>query len=154
MNQVIDQIINPKSLLHHHVEFIHDMKEKRDYVKGLEDEIKKGIESIKDNSPGIFEHEEIRFKVTPSNGEYFIEFEDTDRRSKEFETLKGITLIAKKEGDVYKFGAEFGEGDRKFRIGESNPKFPFRSQVSALEEFQKNLILIATATGSGKTIKS
>ncbi|WP_250296925.1 DEAD/DEAH box helicase family protein [Wolbachia endosymbiont of Oedothorax gibbosus] len=72
-------------------------------------------------------------------------------------TLKEVRLFAckvKVDGkEEYKFGAKFGEGEKEFTIGGDNEKLPYRSQVSALEDgFDKHLALIATATGSGKTI--
>lgn len=72
-------------------------------------------------------------------------------------TIKNVRLCVHKKNvngkTEYKFAVKLSKGAEEFIISENNEKLPYKSQVSALEKgFDKNLVLIATATGSGKTI--
>lgn len=172
---VEQKIVRDTTQIKHSVEFLNAVSSNsviEEIVKNIEEKIKGphclGVVEVDNN--------EVKVQVTiEPNGEnvYNIKFTDIEIKPVQIQdkkrieelaaikctinTLKEVRLFAckvKVDGkEEYKFGAKFGKGGEEFTIGGDNEKLPYESQVSALEDgFDKHLALIATATGSGKTI--
>lgn len=166
---VEQKIIKDTTQIKHSVEFLNgDNDTIKKIVKGIEAKIQ-GPQPLGDFT---VKADEVSAKIKIELGEkdvYNIKFTGIEIESVQIQdkkrieelaalnillnTLKEVRLFACKVKGEYKFGAKFGEGEREFTIGGNNEKLPYKSQVSALEDgFDKHLALIATATGSGKTI--
>ncbi|WP_353273634.1 DEAD/DEAH box helicase family protein [Wolbachia endosymbiont (group A) of Agelastica alni] len=125
-------------------------------VKVDTDEVNAKIK-IESGEKDVYNIKFTDIKIKPVQIQDKKRIEELDAFKKLSNTLKKVQLFAhRKEVDgkeEYKFGAKFGKGGEEFTIGGDNEKLPYKSQVSALEGgFDKHLALIATATGSGKTI--
>ncbi|WP_339045824.1 DEAD/DEAH box helicase family protein [Candidatus Mesenet endosymbiont of Agriotes lineatus] len=112
------------------------------------------VEKIKGNETG-FEGEltdEVKVKITKHDeNTHDIEFIDISKD--ELALFKELHLQVYKKNEKYEFGVKFNENGQEFVLGGTNEKLPYRSQVSALAGgFAKHLALIASSTGSGKTI--
>ncbi|WP_341808536.1 DEAD/DEAH box helicase family protein [Wolbachia endosymbiont (group E) of Neria commutata] len=108
---------------------------------------------IKNGKVGESEPNGVRINITKQDDKYVIDFlEVKDGSAKTLKPLQGLKLTVQEKDEQYKWGASFGEGKQGFHIGGLNDKLPRPSQVSALEGLTKPLVLIATPTGSGKTI--
>lgn len=96
----------------------------------------------------------VRINITKqSDDKCIIDFlEVKDGSAKTLKPLQGLKLTIQEEDGEYKWGVSFGKGKQGFHIGGLNDKLPRPSQVSALKGLNKPLVLIATPTGSGKTI--
>lgn len=153
--QKLEKAIKQNTRLLNHTTNILNIIKKNDNINinNLAQEIRAKIRA-KIEGKIKYESNGVTFEITKQrNNEYDIEFLNTDNCSdKEVKSLQGLKLTVQKDGEEYKFGARFGEGAKEFRIGGLNKKLPRPSQVSALEYLIKPLLLIATATGSGKTI--
>ncbi len=115
------------------------------------------VKEIKQKLDGELQEEnlidlgQIKINITKQlEGHYDIEF--LDSKDDTLQLLQKLKLIAYKRKEGYDFGIKLVDETQEFTIGLPNAKLPYKSQVSALEGIEKHLTLIATATGSGKTI--
>lgn len=173
--KTVDQkIMKDTTQIKHSVEFLNGASS-NSTIKGILEEIE---EKIKGSQPlDVFNIDvnrvkaEVKIESGEKDGVYNIKFadvqikpvqDDNAQDQKQDEELAALLkkevrfFVCKKNVDgeeKYKLGVKFGKGGEEFTIGGDNEKLPYPSQVSALEDgFDKNLALIATATGSGKTI--
>lgn len=120
-------------------------------VKAIEAKIVKIAE--KKINEGEQELNGVRINIAKQDDKCVIDFlEVKDSSAETLKPLQGLKLTVQEEDGEYKWGASFGKGKQGFHIGGLNDKLPRPSQVSALEGLTKPLVLIATPTGSGKTI--
>ncbi|MGL9757540.1 MAG: hypothetical protein ACR5LA_01480 [Wolbachia sp.] len=169
------KIVKDATQIKHSVEFLNAVSSNsiiKEIVKNIEEKIKgsqflgevevdtDGVKvqvTIKPNGENVYNIKFTDIKIKPVQIQDKKRIEELAALSTLSNTLKEVRLFAckvKVDGkEEYKFGVKFGEGEKEFTIGGDNEKLPYESQVSALEGgFDKNLALIATATGSGKTI--
>lgn len=170
------EIVRDTTQIKHSVEFLDGVSSNsviKEIVKKIEEKIKESqpLGEVDVGTDGV--NAKIKIESSEKDDVYNIKFTDIKvepvqiqdkKRIEELKeldalsnTLKEVRLFAckvKVDGkEEYKFGAKFGKGGEEFTIGGDNEKLPYKSQVSALEDgFDKHLGLIATATGSGKTI--
>ncbi|UPA55077.1 hypothetical protein MWH06_07685 [Wolbachia pipientis] len=166
------KIMKDTTQIKHSVEFLSGASS-NSTIKGILEKIEEKIKGSQPLDNVNVNTDEVDAEIKIESGEkddvYNIKFTDIkikqvqtqDKKQNEelaaLNTLKKVRLFAhRKEVDgkeEYKFGVKFGKDGEEFTIGGDNEKLPYKSQVSALEDgFDKNLALIATATGSGKTI--
>ncbi|KAG8172524.1 hypothetical protein JTE90_002915 [Oedothorax gibbosus] len=174
--EAVGQIVRDTTQIKHSVEFLDGVSSNsviEEIVKKIEEKIKEsqplgeadvgtdGVDAkIKIESGEKDDVYNIKFtgiKVEPVQIQDKKRIEELKELDALSNTLKEVRLFAckvKVDGkEEYKFRAKFGKGGEEFTIGGDNEKLPYKSQVSALEGgFDKHLALIATATGSGKTI--
>ncbi len=168
------KIMKDTTQIKHSVEFLNGASS-NSTIKGILEKIEEKIKGSQPLDGFNIDINKVKAEVKIESGEkdsvYNIKFADVQIKpvqgdnaqdQKQDEELAALLkkevrfFVCKKKvnsEEEYKFGVKFGKGGEEFTIGGDNEKLPYKSQVSALEDgFDKNLALIATATGSGKTI--
>ena len=168
------KIMKDTTQIKHSVEFLNGASS-NSTIKGILEKIEEKIKGSQPLDGFNIDINKVKAEVKIESGEkdsvYNIKFADIQIKPVQGDNAqdqkqdKELAALLKKEvrffvckkkvnsEEEYKFGVKFGKGGEEFTIGGDNEKLPYKSQVSALEDgFDKNLALIATATGSGKTI--